>query len=171
MATKKKYAILGAGGGGQVMAAHLTMMGYDVNLYEHPDYKHVIDPVLEQDGIYLTGVLGRYFARPHMVTTDIKEAVRDVDIIVMVVPAFAQPFFFEGLIPVLQDGQIIIIQPGYLGSLMLSGLLRERNVKKVLVGEAQTMLYNSRNKGPAHAWTFGIKKVVQFGWLTPCFTL
>lgn len=157
-----KFAILGAGGGGQVMAAHLDMLDFEVNLYEHPDFKHVIDPIIEQGGIYLTGELGRHFARLNKVTTDIKEAVEGVNIINIVIPAFGHVAFFEKLAPVLEKGQVVIMHPGYLGSIVLAKMLREKNLnKEVILAEAQTMLYNARNKEPAHAWCFGIKKEVQ----------
>jgi len=43
-----KFAVLG---GGQVMAAHLAMEGFKVNPYEHPNFRNIIDPVIEQGGI------------------------------------------------------------------------------------------------------------------------
>ncbi len=162
MSKKMKFAILGAGGGGQVMAAHLTMKGFKVNLYEHPNFKHVIEPIVKQGGIYLSGVLGRYFARLNMVTSDMKEAIEGADIINIIIPAFAHRAFCKELAPLLKEGQIVIFHPGYLGSLLLARILREVNPKpKIYLAEAQTMLYNSRNKEPAHAWSFGIKKEVQ----------
>lgn len=157
-----KHAVFGAGGGGQVMAAHLAMNGVRVNLYEHPDFRNVIDPINEQGGIYLTGVLGRYFAKLDIVTTDIEEAVNDVGVIHMVVPAFAQEKFYKLLVPKLRDGTIIILHPGYLGSFLLARMINEKgSLSNCIVAEAQTMLYNSRNKDLAHAWAFGIKKFVQ----------
>jgi len=162
MSKKMKFAVLGAGGGGQVMAAHLTMKGFKVNLYEHPNFKHVIEPIVKQGGIYLTGTLGSYFARLNMVTSDMKEAIEGADIINIVVPAFAHRAFCKELAPLLKEGQIVIFHPGYLGSLLLARALKEVNQnQKIIIAEAQTMLYNARNKGPAHAWAFGIKKEVQ----------
>jgi opine dehydrogenase len=160
--TNLKHAVIGAGGGGQVMAAHLAMNGVHVNLFEHPDFSHIIQPIKDQGGIYLTGVLGRYFAKLDKVTTDMGEAVGDAEVVHVVVPAFAQERFFELLVPKLRDGTIIILHPGYLGSLPLYRMIEERGtLSNCVVAEAQTMLYNSRNKDLAHAWTFGIKKFVQ----------
>ncbi len=162
MTKRMKFAVLGAGGGGQVMAAHLSMQGFEVRLYDLPEFKHVIQPINEQGGIYLTGVLGRYFARIKSATVDMKEAVEGADLINVVVPAFAHPQFCRALAPILKDGQIVVFHPGYLGALLLAKTMKEMNPKtKVLIGEAQTMLYNARNKEPAHAWAFGIKAQVQ----------
>jgi opine dehydrogenase len=157
-----KHAVVGAGGGGQVMAAHLVKNGVHVNLYEHPDFKHVVDPIIEQGGIYLTGVLGRYFAKLDIVSTDIEEAISDVGVVHIIVPAFAQEKFFTLLVPKLRDGTIIILHPGYFGSFSLARMIDARgSLSNCVVAEAQTMLYNSRNKDLAHAWAFGIKKFVQ----------
>ena len=162
MSSNAKQAVIGAGGGGQVMAAHLAMSGVRVNLYEHPDFCHVVEPIKEQGGIYLTGVLGRYFAKLDAVTTDMDEAVSGASVIHIVVPAFAQRKFFDLLVPRLRDGTTIILHPGYLGSLLLWRMIEERGaLSHCVVAEAQTMLYNSRNKDLGHAWAFGIKKYVQ----------
>ena len=166
MSKRIKFAILGAGNGGQVMAAHLTMMGFKVNLYEHPNFKHVIEPIIKQGGIYFTSEprvhLESYFARLNMVTSDLKEAIEGVDIINIIIPAFAHKAFCKELAPLLKEGQIVIFHPGYLGSLLLARTLKEVNPKpKIYLAEAQTMLYNARNKNPAHAWSFGIKKELQ----------
>jgi opine dehydrogenase len=162
MASNPKQAVIGAGGGGQVMAAHLLMNGASVNLYEHPDFQHVIEPIIEQGGIYLTGVLGRYFAQLDLVTTDMGEALHDAEIVHIVIPAFAQEKIFELLVPNLRDGTVIILHPGYLGSILLSKMIdQSSSLGNCVVAEAQTMLYNSRNKDLGHAWAFGIKKYVQ----------
>lgn len=162
MNEKMKFAVLGAGSGGQAMAAHLTMNGFKVNLYEHPNFKHVIEPIIKQEGIYLTGVLGNYFARLNMVTTNMKEAVEGVDIININMPAFAHMIICKELAPLLKEGQIVVFHPGYFGSLLLARILKEVNPNQnIRLADAQTMIYCARNKGPAHAWIFAIKKELQ----------
>jgi len=162
MKEKLKFAVLGAGSGGQAMAAHLTMDGFKVNLYEHPNFKHVIEPIVKQGGIYLTGILGNYFARLNMVTTNMKEAIEGVDIININMPAFGHMTICKELAPFLKEGQIVIFHPGYFGSLLLARILKEVNPNQnIKLAEAQTMIYCARNKGPAHAWIWGIKKKLQ----------
>jgi opine dehydrogenase len=162
MKKQRKFAVLGTGAGGQVMAAHLAIQGFQVNLYKRPKIKKVIDPLVDRGGIYLTGALGEHFIHLNKVTTDIKEAVEGVDIINIVVPAFGHVAFFEKLISVLEDGQIVLIHPGYLGSIVLARMLKEKKIRKRLIlGEAQTLLYSARIKEPGHAWTYAIKKEVQ----------
>jgi opine dehydrogenase len=47
----KKIVILGAGNGGYAMAADLSMVGYETNLYEYPDYTENLKPITEKGGI------------------------------------------------------------------------------------------------------------------------
>ena len=49
----KKIAILGAGHGGHAMSAELSQVGYEVNLYEHPDVADNLKPIIEKGGINL----------------------------------------------------------------------------------------------------------------------
>lgn len=51
-------AILGAGNGGLCAAADLTLRGFQVHLYEIPEFVENITPVEEADGISLRGVVG-----------------------------------------------------------------------------------------------------------------
>jgi len=44
----KAIAVLGGGNGGRCMAADLTLRGFRVNLYEHPDFQNNFKDVLEQ---------------------------------------------------------------------------------------------------------------------------
>ena len=47
----KKIAVLGAGNGGHAMSTELSQVGYQVNLYEHPDVAANLDPIIEKGGI------------------------------------------------------------------------------------------------------------------------
>jgi len=47
----KKIAILGAGNGGYTMAADLSMVRHEVNLYEYPDYAENLKPIINRGGI------------------------------------------------------------------------------------------------------------------------
>ncbi len=47
----EKIAVLGAGNGGCAMAADLSMVGYEINLYEYPDYADNLKPIIERGGI------------------------------------------------------------------------------------------------------------------------
>jgi opine dehydrogenase len=85
------------------------------------------------------------------VTLDIKEALKDAQIINVVIPAFGHDLFFEEMIPFLREGQVVVIWAGDFGSLRLLKLLKEKNEneKKVIIAETNTLTYGCRLKGPA----------------------
>ncbi len=158
-----KIAILGAGHGGHAMAADLSMAGYEINLYEIPEFEANILPIKEKGGINLVanrppgeaiqlpggGVTG--FAKiTGTVTADIREAVIDVEIIMVVVPAFGRERFIREAAPYLQDGQTILIWPGYFGALQCNALLNQLGVQKdIKIAETESLIYTCEKRGPA----------------------
>ena len=106
---KPKFAVLGAGHGGLAMAGHLALMGFEVNLYNRSEERLW--------GIKATGVIKldgeiEGDGRVALATTNIEEAIKDVDMIMVVVPANAHAFMAETCAPFLRDGQIVILHPG-----------------------------------------------------------
>lgn len=155
---KLKFAVLGAGHGGQAMAGHLALMGYEVNLYNKTPQR--IDEIRRQGGIHISGIYSG-FGKLHLATSDLGLAVDGVDIVMIVSPATAHAYFAEALRPFLKDGQMVVLNPGRTGgALEFSRILREGNQKKVIIAETQTFLYASRVIEPAHARIIGLKKVV-----------
>ena len=85
-----KIAVLGAGHGGHAMAADLSLRGNQVTLYERPSFAHNIQKVLRTGTIKVTGSLPLTgTANLELVTTDIKEALKDAEFIFLPVPSFA----------------------------------------------------------------------------------
>lgn len=156
-----RFCVLGAGHGGTAMAAHLSLMGFTVNLYNRSAER--LRPIQLQGGIELIGSdtdnLPRGMATLNLVTDDIKAAVTDTDLLMVVVPANAHAFMAEQVAPHLVDGQMIILHPGRTGgALEVHSILREHEVKAdVIVAEAQTFIYASRSMNPAQTKIFRIK--------------
>ena len=125
---KPVFTVCGAGRAGSAMAADMTLMGYDVNLFELKGLEDSIKPIVEAGGIELSGKTqsGKVgFAKVNKVTTDPKEAIKDADLIMVAAPAFAHQAFFEAFVPHLKKGQCIVVNTGYWASLRLAGLLKE----------------------------------------------
>jgi opine dehydrogenase len=112
-------------------------------------------------GITVTGEI-QGFATLNLVTTDVAEAVRDVDVIMAVVPATAHPSIAQLVAPHIRDGQILILNPGRTGgALEVARLLRSVSAQvRPYLGEAQTLLYASRLTNPAQVHIFQIKNSV-----------
>ena len=153
----KRIIILGAGNGGQAMAAAIALAGYEVVLYDR--YEEAIAPILRRKGIELSGVSGQGFAPLAKVTTDLKESLLEKGLILVVLPAFAHAYIAEQIAPLLRNDDMIILSPGSTGgALEFRKILFERGAPKgVKVGETNTLIYSCRILGPGHVKILGVK--------------
>lgn len=161
-------AVLGCGNGGVATAADLTIKGCKVNLWEHPDFKENILPIQEAGGIELETVpeipLTPGFAKLNKATTDLKEAVSGVNLVMVITPSFAHFDIAPQLAEVLEDNQIIVICPGNFGAaIYFRKMFEERGrAKNVLFGEAECMIYACRKKSPTKVFVRRYKKAMKF---------
>jgi len=152
----KKIAVLGAGDGGQACAAVLSMDDYEVNLYNRGAAR--LKPILDRGGIEVTGAK-EGFAKLNKITNDIKEAIKGVDLILIVVPAFAHEDLAETCIPHLEDGQLVTYLGKGGGSLVFAQTLKSLGVKKnIVLGETNTLPYASKSIGPTQIRVGILKK-------------
>jgi opine dehydrogenase len=152
-------SVLGAGNGGKAMAADLSLRGYPVRLYDR--YPSAVADVQERGGIYLHGAERGGSAEIQLATADLNAAVAGADVLVIVVPAIAHEYLIEQLLPLLADGQTVLLTPGYLGSALLRRRVQQfRPQLKVLVGETSSLPYACRLIGPAEVGLRGIKRVL-----------
>lgn len=158
-ASNLSFAVLGAGHGGQALAGYLALRGFTVNLFNRSPER--IASIRLMGGIQLEGEMSG-FAPVNLVTHHIEEAIRGVQVIMVVTPANAHRFLAELMSPYLEDGQIIVLNPGRTGGAFeVRQVFKEREVKaKVIVAEAQTFLFASRISGPAQARIFRIKNSI-----------
>jgi opine dehydrogenase len=159
---KRKFTVIGAGNGGKAMAAHLAIMGQDVTLYNRT-FIH-IEVIAQRGGIELEsppgGPLG--FGEIKLVTDDIHKALKDTEIIMVVVPSSGHANIAKLVAPHLQDGQIIILHPGRTcGAIEFHQVLKKNNCQaEIILAEAETFIYASRSEGPSQARIFRIKEAV-----------
>ncbi len=159
-----KFAVLGAGHGGTAMAGHLSLMGFDVALYNRSEGR--LRAIQSAGGLELltdcTDILPHGFARLDTVTINTHEAIEGRDILMVVVPATAHRFIAEQIAPHLVDGQIIVLNPGRTGgALETLKVIRDCGCKSdIVVAEAQTFLYASRSMNPAQTKIFRIKNSI-----------
>jgi len=159
---KIRYTVIGAGNGGKAMAAHLAIMGFEVTLYNRT--LENIAAIQARGGITLecqdpAGPRG--FGRLACVTSDMKVAIENCDIVMVVTPAYAHYNIAREAAPFLQTGQIVALHPGRtLGAIEFNRVLDEEGINGVTVAEAQTFIYASRSDGPTQARIFRIKDAV-----------
>ncbi len=156
---KPRMAVLGAGNGAHAFAGDLGKRGYPVRLYNK--FAHEIVHLQAAGGVRLEEAIDG-FGPLEMVTTDIEPAISEADIILVVVPAIAHAPMAEVCAPYLRDGQIVVLNPGRTGGAMeFRQVLRSKGVtSKVLVAEAQTLLYTCRLSGPASVRVTTVKRQV-----------
>lgn len=159
----KKIAILGAGNGGCTFAGHLAIKGFEVALYEDEKFKKNLIGIKERGGVELTGAI-EGFGKVSTITTNIKEAIRGAEVIMVVVPAFAQLIMAEKIIPYLEDGQIVVFNPDNFASIAFKGMLAKKGVdKNVKIAGAESLLYATRRSGDSTVDVWGIKDVLSIG--------
>ena len=163
MENKTRYTVVGAGHGGKAMAAHLTLMGYPVTLFNRTATH--ISAIKARGGIDLSsgGAAGpQGFGVMRMITSSMEEALAEAEIVMVVVPACAHQDIARMAAPYLQDGQIVVLNPGRTcGAIEFAHTLRQVGcTADVTLAETGTFIYASRSDGPAQARIFRVKDAV-----------
>lgn len=138
-----KIAVIGAGNGGQSIAGYLATQGYQVSLYDIDQKK--IDELKTIGGIHLQGRV-EGFGKIDCITTDIAEAVKGADIVMVTTVANAHGAIAQSMAPYIEKGQVIILNPGRTcGALVFKQMLTQCGcTKRYYLGEAQTLVYACR---------------------------
>lgn len=158
-----KIGVLGGGNGAFITAADLTLRGFNVNIYEVPKFEKNITLAKKRQEIKLEikgnpGLKGG-IAKLNKVTTDIKEAIEDRDVIFVIVPAFAQKVFAEIGADFFNPNQLVVLEPGnFGGSIEFANILIDKGVKILpnLV-ESECMIYSGFKNDSGSVWVSGYK--------------
>ena len=152
-----KFAIIGAGAGGQSMAAILTSKGYIAKLYDID--KEKIHRLQELKTIKVTGVIACE-AAPAVITDRIDEVMDDVDVIMVVSTTDAHRSIAYACKPYLKDGQIVMLNPGHCGgALEIANILRGEDGcgKDLIIAEAGDLMYGCRSYEVGNILHTGLK--------------
>lgn len=161
----KPIAILGAGNGGCAMAAHLTLQGVPIHLCGIYSPKRIED-LKSRGGIELAGAAGNAFVVPKLLSTNLAEAIQDVDFIFWTIPANGHAFYVRQTAPYLRPNQIVILTPGAVGgALFVANSLKQLNVKGVHIGETSTLPYGCRLVSAFRVEVYDVAKDILFAML------
>lgn len=151
--------VVGAGNGGLAMAGHLALIGCRVNLFNRSEGR--LSVIKSSGGIQVTGAVNG-FARLNLITTNPEEALSDIDLIMVVIPATAHRDIARTLGPHLKDGQVVLLNPGRTGgALEFAEVFRQLKVPNYyFLAEAETLVYACRITNPGQVRIFGIKNTV-----------
>lgn len=141
-----RVAILGAGNGGITAAADLKNRGKEVSLYELPRFGKTIDLLKKAGKITVKEGQSEFSAIPDLMTTDIGEAVKGAQVILVTVPSFAIEEFAKVLAPVAREDQVIIIHcAASMGTYRFLQTAKAMRIeKKFKIGELNTLAYGTR---------------------------
>ncbi|MBI3948755.1 MAG: NAD/NADP octopine/nopaline dehydrogenase family protein [Armatimonadetes bacterium] len=146
------------------MAAHLSLMGFPVRLFNRTPERLV--PVALQGAVELMTPdlpdMPQGYAPIAVATADPEEAVAGADILMVCTPATGHEYIAQRCAPFLQDGQIVVLNPGRTGgALEFTHILRQAGVSAgVTVAEAQTFIYAARMMNPGQVRIFRVKNSI-----------
>lgn len=87
-------------------------------MYEDARFAGNIKKVFDTHEITMTGAAGNATVKIDMVTSDLQEAIQDVEFIFVAVPAFAHDVYARALAELVHPGQTVMVMPGTFDSLI-----------------------------------------------------
>lgn len=140
-----KFTIIGCGNAGLIHAAKLYEKGKSVallktsNVCNNDFYNNI-----KGKGGYIvkdeTNNGNQFYVKPAFITRDVKKAIEFGDIIMVMTTTLQHESVAQMIAPYVRDGQIIILVPGYMGSLIFKKYIN----KDVTYSEWETTAYNGR---------------------------
>ena len=144
MGKKLNFAVLGSGHGGRAVCGQIAEKGYPVVMYEPLEETADYLKIKAEKEMFLDGDITAG-GKLSGATMDIEEALKDTDVILIVVPSFAHKPIFKKMVSHLKDGQHVIIIPGNYGGLRLKKMMTDRGIKKeITISETVSLPYACR---------------------------
>lgn len=162
---ESKIAIIGGGNGAITMAAELTLRGFYVRLWEFPTHRDkTLGPIIEEGGIHLQGKINGFAKlEPDRFPIDIKSALDGVNIVMVIVPAFAHAMTAETCAPHLTKDQIVVLSPSTGGALEFAAVLHSHGIQDVAIAEMHSLIYTCRMVDSVTADLYYIKDQMPVG--------
>ena len=156
----KTITVIGAGNGGLAMAATASLLGAQVAIYDVVE--ELVAPIEKAAGVYLEDEHGKRFSPIRIATTDIKKALENTSLVLVVTPAFAHASVAKSIAPHISPGAYVVLNPGRTGgALEVATILKQLcPEKEITVAEAQTLLYACRKTSPTEIVIKGKKSSV-----------
>jgi len=165
-----KICILGGGNGAFAAAAHLGREGHQIRIFS--PFIEELDSIIKKGGIILKGCMGEDFIKGIKVFEQLDLAVKDVDMVMVIVPASFHAYYARLLASLLEEGQILFLNPGHTGgALEVAQVLKSQGLKaKITLVETNTLTYITRKTGDGEVTIFSIENYLIFSSLPACET-
>ncbi|MGM9614320.1 MAG: NAD/NADP octopine/nopaline dehydrogenase family protein [Oscillospiraceae bacterium] len=142
-----KIAMVGAGNAGCAVAADLTLKGHEVTLIKtsHAMHDDNFNFLLENNGQMTLNEFGEYkTANIAKVTRDISQ-IRGKEVVIIYIQTNFHEQIIERMSPYFEDGQIVLINPGYLST---AYMLKHCGDKDLIIAEAESSFIDGRIMEP-----------------------
>lgn len=151
--------VLGAGNSGLAMAAHLSLYGNKVRLWNRS--KENIAKIMETGTIYCEGVICGN-GKINLVTSDIALALEGTDLVLVATPANSHRDLAKLVAENLKESVLIVLNPGRtFGAIEFKKVFSAYNTRsEPLVAETQTTIYTCRKTGEDSIHVIALKDSV-----------
>jgi opine dehydrogenase len=142
-----KIAVLGGGHGAYAAAADLSEQGHEVTLWRRDTAALAQTKAI--GSICLKDHQGVRDVRIALCTSQIGQAVRGAELILLPGPANAQLDIARAMAPFCEHGQVVFLPPGTFGSVVMAQTIEQSgSAAKLLFAETGTLPYLTRKHGP-----------------------
>ncbi len=139
----KEVAVLGGGNGALTTAGDMALAGFNVRMWTA--FPEELEQIYNTKTVKIKGLGRQGDARIQTVTRDIEDAITGADLICSPSPAFSQPSVAETVAPHLQDGQVLFLTPGSMGSYLFAKVFKDKGrLKDIAIAEPGTLPYLTR---------------------------
>jgi opine dehydrogenase len=151
-----RVSIVGAGNGGQALAAYLGLAGHTVRLFDR--FPETIEPFRTSRRVTAVGAVEGTVELAD-VTTDVDAAVDGADVIVISLPGFALDWAARAIAPNLRGTETVLLHPGGVGgALEVRRCWDELGVPdSVALAETDTLLFACRLRRPGEVDVKAVK--------------
>lgn len=137
--------VIGCGNAGLIHAAKMIERGFKVGILKTSNVTNEdFFSLIKKEGGYNvkdeTNGGNRFWVKPEFITKDVEKAVGFADIIFITTTTLQHESVAKLIAPYVRDGQLIVIIPGYMGSLIFKRYIK----KDVVYSEWETTAYNGR---------------------------
>lgn len=151
-----KITVIGAGNSGLAMAAHLSIEGHEVTLWNRT--KENIQSLMKDPVIHCSGVINGD-AQVACVTNDLKKALEQPEIIFVTTPAFSHAGLATQFATYITKPTTVILNPGRtFGALEFQYYFSKSNpFVELTIAETQTILYTCRKVSQTEVEIYALK--------------
>ena len=140
-----KITVIGGGNSGLIHAAKLYEKNQHVGILKTSTFGNTVyfDKIMAEgqyDVVDETNGGHRFTVKPDFITKDVAKAVTFADILFVMTVTNQHERIAQLIAPYVRDGQMIVIVPGYMGSLIFKRFIS----KKVIYSEWETTAFNGR---------------------------